>query len=63
MEVFDREWLNLYAHTAKSSALFHIKRDRAYWKDLYAVLSDFWWNNVMPAKDCLSKGLDYEEFR
>lgn len=63
MEIFDREWLNLYAYTDKASAVYHIPRDRAYWKDAYAVLSDFWWTNVIPAKEQLRRELDYEEYR
>ena len=63
MEIFDREWLNLYAHTPKASALYHIPRDRAYWRDLFAVLSDFWWAHVIPAKEYLCRELHHEEYR
>ncbi len=64
LEIFDREWLNLYAHTPNASALYHIRRDRAYWKDLYSALSEFWWECIVPAKHCIdSGGLDYEKYR
>ena len=43
MDIFDREWCNLYVWTpAGGSGLYHIPRDRAYWANCFAVLADFW---------------------
>lgn len=43
MDIFDREWCNLYIWTPKGgSGLYHIPRDRRYWADCFVVLADFW---------------------
>lgn len=67
MEIFDREWANLYAWTiAGGSALYHVKRDRRYWADCYQALSEFWWCNIIPAKQVQAAGFpneDLEPFR
>ena len=56
MEIFDRDWCNLFCYTVNSAAVYHIKRDRGYWKDVYNVLADFWWGSVIPAKDMMASG-------
>lgn len=56
MEIFDRDWCNVFSYTVNSAALYHIKRDRAYWKDVYTVLAEFWWESVVPAKHLLQDG-------
>ena len=56
MEVFNRDWCNVFSYTVNGSAMYHIKRDRRYWRDVYLVLADFWWGSVVPAKHALSSG-------
>ena len=56
MEVFDREWCNMYIWTQNGSGLFHIKRDRSYWDACFDVLAQFWWQHVVPAKHALQAG-------
>lgn len=56
MEIFDREWCNLFSYTVNSAALFHIKRDRGYWRRAYHVLSEFWWCHLVPAKHLIAQG-------
>ncbi|GAB4816198.1 hypothetical protein N2152v2_003244 [Parachlorella kessleri] len=51
MDIFDREWCNLFVWTpAGGSGLYHIRRDRDYWAACFGVLSEFWWNHVVPAR-------------
>ncbi|BDA42985.1 hypothetical protein COCOBI_03-8780 [Coccomyxa sp. Obi] len=54
MEIFDREWCNIYMWTVNGSALFYIPRDRAYWAACFEVLSEFWWAHLVPAKHALA---------
>ena len=56
MEVFDREWCNMYIWTQNGSGLFHVKRDRSYWDACFDVLAQFWWQHVVPAKHALQAG-------
>lgn len=56
MQIFDREWCNLFSYTVNGSALYHVKRDRNYWNDCYIVLADFWWESLIPAKHTIKKG-------
>ena len=56
MEVFDREWCNMYIWTRNGSGLFHVKRDRSYWDACFDVLAQFWWQHVVPAKHALQAG-------
>jgi uracil-DNA glycosylase len=57
MEIFDREWCNLYVWTpAGGSAAFHIPRDRQYWAACFDVLAEFWWAHVVPARQAHERG-------
>jgi hypothetical protein len=56
MEVFDRQWCNLYIWTVNGSALFHVPRDRAFWSLCFEVLSEFWWGHLVPAKHAIASG-------
>ncbi|CAL8467373.1 g6910 [Coccomyxa elongata] len=56
MEIFDREWCNIYMWTVNGSALFYIPRDRAYWAACFEVLSEYWWAHLVPAKHALAAG-------
>jgi putative phage-type endonuclease len=61
MDVFDREWCNLYVWTpARGAALFHIRRDRAYWSACFAVLAEFWWQHAVPARQAAEAGAGRE---
>ncbi|EFN59566.1 hypothetical protein CHLNCDRAFT_132898 [Chlorella variabilis] len=66
MYIFDCEWCNLYIWTPqRGSAVYHIRRDRAYWARLWEVLADFWWNNVVPARQEFQAGRweEVEQYR
>jgi putative phage-type endonuclease len=61
MDVFDREWCNLYVWTpAHGAALFHVRRDRAYWSACFAVLAEFWWQHAVPARQAAEAGAGRE---
>jgi hypothetical protein len=63
MEIFGREWCNLYCWTVTGSAVYQIRRDRAYWALCFHVLAEFWWAHVVPAKHALAANLpDEAEF-
>ncbi|MCO5593815.1 hypothetical protein L7F22_047833 [Adiantum nelumboides] len=53
MEILDRDWLDLCVWTLNGSTVFRVERDADYWTLIYGVLSDFWWANVVPAKQAL----------
>ncbi len=53
MDIFDREWCNLFVWTVNGSSVFHIKRDREYWCVCFQALAEFWWSHVVPAKHAL----------
>jgi len=55
MHIYDREWCNLFVYTVNGAALFHFRRDRKYWNDIHAVMAEFWWRNVVPAKHALAQ--------
>lgn len=55
MDIFDRDWCNLFVWTVNGSTLFHIQRDREYWQLCFQVLAEFWWSNVIPAKHALAR--------
>ncbi|KAK9145475.1 hypothetical protein Sjap_005378 [Stephania japonica] len=59
MEILDREWVDLYCWTPNGSSIIRIRRDREYWELINGVLRDFWWGNVVPARELLS--LEKEE--
>ncbi|MQM07261.1 hypothetical protein Taro_040101 [Colocasia esculenta] len=56
MEIMDRDWVDLYCWTPNGSSIFRVFRERTYWELMYTVLRDFWWQNVMPAREALSTG-------
>lgn len=60
MEIMDRDWVELYCWTPNGSSLFRVPRDRAYWELIHEVLRDFWWGNVMPARELTLLGKDAE---
>ncbi|KAI3728377.1 hypothetical protein L6452_17011 [Arctium lappa] len=56
MEVMDRDWVDLYCWTANGSTIFRVCRDQEYWKLIHGILREFWWENVVPAKEALVMG-------
>lgn len=56
MEILDREWVDLYCWTPNGSTIFRIIRRRDYWELMHGILHEFWWENVVPAKEALSTG-------
>ena len=56
MEVFDRQWCNVFVWTPNGAALYHVPRDTAYWRVCFDVLAEFWWAHVVPAKHALAAG-------
>ncbi|XP_024993355.1 uncharacterized protein LOC112527143 [Cynara cardunculus var. scolymus] len=56
MEVMDRDWVDLYCWTANGSTIFRVCRDQEYWKLIHEILREFWWENVVPAKEALLIG-------
>jgi len=61
MEVFDREWCHVYSWTVNGSAIYLVQRDREYWRVMYSMLSEFWWQHVIPTKHVLAQGGDPAE--
>ena len=33
-----------------------VRRSREYWAEMYSMLGEFWWENIVPAKHAISKG-------
>ncbi|TVU15484.1 hypothetical protein EJB05_39007 [Eragrostis curvula] len=60
MEIMDRDWVELYCWTPNGSSLFRVPRDRAYWELMHDVLREFWWGNVMPARELVLLGKEAE---
>ncbi|KAL5760085.1 hypothetical protein ACOSP7_018586 [Xanthoceras sorbifolium] len=60
MEIMGREWVDLYCWTINGSTIFRVHRDRDYWELIHEILQEFWWGNVLPAKEALSKGREDE---
>lgn len=56
MEILDREWVDLYCWTPNGSTIFRVIRRRDYWELIHGILQEFWWENVVPAKEALSMG-------
>ncbi|KAF5194131.1 Restriction endonuclease, type II-like superfamily protein [Thalictrum thalictroides] len=56
MEVLDREWVDLYCWTPNGSTIFRVCRAREYWELINGILREFWWENVVPAKELMSLG-------
>eukprot|EP00890_Picochlorum_soloecismus_P000922 jgi/Picsp_1/1830/NSC_05297-R1_protein len=51
MDVFDRDWCNLYIWTPnRGSASFLVARDREYWSACFDILAEFWWAHTVPAR-------------
>lgn len=60
MEIMDRDWLDLYCWTPNGSTIFRVCRDRSYWQLMHGILREFWWENVVPAREALSLGREEE---
>lgn len=58
MEIMDREWVDLYCWTPNGSTIFRVCRDRSYWDLMHDILREFWWENVIPAREALLLGND-----
>ncbi|KMT07548.1 hypothetical protein BVRB_6g151590 [Beta vulgaris subsp. vulgaris] len=56
MEIMDREWVDLYCWTPNGSTIFRVHRERGYWELMHGVLREFWWENVIPAREALLVG-------
>lgn len=65
MEILDRDWLDFYVWTLNGSSIFRVERNAQYWALIYGVLGDFWWANVVPAKQnlLLQKNVDVNIYR
>lgn len=53
MEIMDRDWVDLYCWTPNASTLFRVERDRDYFNLMHGILREFWWENVIPAREAL----------
>ncbi|XP_028788971.1 uncharacterized protein LOC114744999 isoform X1 [Neltuma alba] len=60
MEILDRDWVDLYCWTPNGSVIFRVCRDREYWNLIYGVLREFWWENVIPAREAVLLGREEE---
>ncbi|KAM6562457.1 hypothetical protein CsatB_022455 [Cannabis sativa] len=60
MEIMDRDWLDLYCWTPNGSTIFRVCRDRSYWELIHGILREFWWENVVPAREVLLLGSEEE---
>lgn len=56
MEVMDRNWVDLYCWTPNGSTIFRVHRERSYWELIHGILREFWWENVVPAREALLSG-------
>ena len=56
MDIFDRDWCNVFVWTHNGAALYHVARDTAYWRACFDVLAEFWWAHVVPARHALAAG-------
>lgn len=56
MEIMGREWADLYCWTPNGSTIFRVCRERGYWDLIREILREFWWENVVPAKEALLLG-------
>ncbi|KAK4798759.1 hypothetical protein SAY86_031085 [Trapa natans] len=56
MEIMDREWVDLYCWTVNGSTMFRVYRERWYWNLIHEILREFWWENVIPAREALQMG-------
>ncbi|KAM7251642.1 hypothetical protein ACFE04_023525 [Oxalis oulophora] len=53
MEILDREWVDLYCWTPNGSTIFRVWRDRSYWELIHGILREFWWENILPAREAM----------
>ncbi|GJS42014.1 restriction endonuclease, type II-like superfamily protein [Tanacetum coccineum] len=60
MEIMDRDWVDLYCWTLNGSTIFRVCRDRGYWDLIHGILREFWWENVVPAREALAIGSEEE---
>lgn len=60
MEIMDREWVDLYCWTPNGSTIFRVCRDREYWQLIHGILREFWWENVIPAREAVLLGKEEE---
>jgi hypothetical protein len=60
LEIMDREWADLYCWTPNGSTIFRVCRDRGYWEIIHGILREFWWENVIPAREALLIGREEE---
>jgi putative phage-type endonuclease len=56
MEIMDFEWVDLYCWTPNGSTIFRVVRNREYWDIIHGILREFWWENVIPAREALLLG-------
>ncbi|KAK4345898.1 hypothetical protein RND71_036074 [Anisodus tanguticus] len=56
MEIMDRDWVDVYCWTPNGSTIFRVYRERCYWELMHGVLWEFWWENVVPAREALLMG-------
>ncbi|OMO60394.1 Restriction endonuclease type II-like protein [Corchorus capsularis] len=60
MEIMDREWVDLYCWTQNGSTIFRVLRERSYWDLIHGILREFWWENVIPAREAILLGKEEE---
>ncbi|KAK7319074.1 hypothetical protein RJT34_03787 [Clitoria ternatea] len=58
MEIMDCEWVDLYCWTPNGSTIFRVLRERSYWNLIHEILREFWWENVVPAREALVLGCE-----
>ncbi|KAJ4973454.1 hypothetical protein NE237_006628 [Protea cynaroides] len=56
MEIMNREWVDLYCWTPNGSTIFRVCRHHGYFELIYGILWEFWWENVVPAREALLLG-------
>lgn len=60
MEILDREWVDLFCWTPNGNTIIRVQRDRSYWNLIYGILKEFWWENVIPAREAQLLGKEEE---
>lgn len=63
LEIMDRNWADLYCWTPNGSTIFRVFRERHYWQLIQGILREFWWENVVPAREALLSGKEEEEVK
>ncbi|KAJ8758860.1 hypothetical protein K2173_002639 [Erythroxylum novogranatense] len=56
LEIMGRDWADLYCWTPNGSTIFRVRRDHGYWELIHDMLREFWWENVVPAREALLLG-------